>query len=128
MGGDGGGLDDLLGLAVLGRERETRRWLPLDSGVVLHRRPRDAQRDRPPGLRDFDATGELRIIEHLGDDMDDVEAIAREVVASGKLPPKDAAGVDPAASPSCRPHCSRAGLPPTRSSASRRAGVCPARS
>jgi phage terminase large subunit-like protein len=95
MGGDGGGLDDLLGLAVLGREKETGRWLLWCRAWcyigVLEMRKEIAAR-----LRDFEAAGEMRIIDQLGDDMDDVEAIAKQVVASGLLPEKDCVGVDPA--------------------------------
>lgn len=47
IGIDGGGLDDLLGVAVLGRERETKRWLgwahALISDVGLERRRANAE-------------------------------------------------------------------------------------
>lgn len=95
MGGDGGGLDDLLGLAVLGREKVTRRWL-LWTRAWCYVGVLDLRQEIAPRLRDFDNADELRIIERLGDDMEDAKAIAEEVVASGKLPPKNAVGVDPA--------------------------------
>jgi phage terminase large subunit-like protein len=95
MGGDGGGLDDLLGLAVLGREKGTRRWLLWCRAWcfigVLKRRKEIAAR-----LRDFEKAGDLRVINRLGEDMEDVKGITEQVVASGKLPDKNAAGVDPA--------------------------------
>ena len=95
MGGDGGGLDDLLGLAVLGREKGTRRWLLWCLGwcyaKVLERR-----KEIGPRLRDFESRGELTIVEALGDDMKAVTDIARQVRASGKTPCKNAVGVDPA--------------------------------
>lgn len=95
IGGDGGGLDDLLGLAVLGREKATRRWLLWCHGwcyvKVLERRKEIA-----PRLRDFESRGELTIVEALGDDMKAVTEIARQVRASGKVPRKNAVGVDPA--------------------------------
>lgn len=95
MGGDGGGLDDLLGLSVLGREKITRRWL-LWTRAWCYEGVLELRQEIAPRLRDFDNADELRIIERLGDDMEDVKAIAEEVVASGKLPPKNAVGVDPA--------------------------------
>ena len=54
MGVDGGGLDDLLGVAVLGRETGTRRWLLWSKAwanpSVLERRKGEASL-----LRDFEA-------------------------------------------------------------------------
>lgn len=93
MGGDGGGLDDLLGLAVLGREKDTGRWLLWNRAwcfeKVLERREEIA-----PKLQDLKAAGELTICETLGQDMEELEALARKVVESGKLPEKAAIGVD----------------------------------
>lgn len=95
LGADGGGLDDLLGFAVLGREKGSRRWLLWCRAWcfegVLERRKEIA-----PRLRDFERAGDMRIIERLGDDMDELTELTRKVVASGKLPAKNAAGVDPA--------------------------------
>lgn len=95
MGGDGGGLDDLLGLAVLGRERGTRRWLLwcrawCFAGVL------ELRKELAPRLRDFQKAGDLRIVDRLGDDMEELTELAKKVKASGKLPAKNAVGVDPA--------------------------------
>lgn len=95
MGGDGGGLDDLLGLGVMGREKETRRRLFWSHAwcheSVLHLRQSEAVR-----FRGFADDGDLTIIAELGDDMEEVTEIARQVVASRLLPEKNAVGVDPA--------------------------------
>lgn len=95
LGGDGGGLDDLLGLAVLGREKGTRRWLLWCHGwcyaKVLERR-----KDIATKLRDCEARGEITICETLGDDLKAVTDIARQVRASGKCPARNAVGLDPA--------------------------------
>ncbi len=70
VGIDGGGLDDLLGLAVLGRDRQTKEWLCWTHGWchvgVLERRKSIAQR-----LLDFQEAGELTIVEDdpLGDEL-----------------------------------------------------------
>jgi len=62
VGIDGGGLDDLLGLAVLGRDRQSKEWLCWSHGWchvgVLDRRKTIAQQ-----LLDFQERGELTIVE-----------------------------------------------------------------
>ena len=75
IGVDGGGLDDLFGLAVLGRERGTKCWLSWSHAWchrgVLSRRLSIASR-----LEDFAAAGELTIVD---DRLDDVSAIVEIV-------------------------------------------------
>ena len=95
---DGGGLDDLLGLAVAGRERGSDRWLMWFRawawGDVLQRR-----KDIAPALRDFAAQGDLVV---LGDDaqadqdVTEVVEILAQVKASGLMPETAAIGLDPA--------------------------------
>lgn len=94
IGIDGGGLDDLLGLAVLGRERGTGRWLAWNRAwaqpIVLKRR-----QNIVPQLRDFAAAREMEITERVGQDMDDLVSICREVADAGLLPGRHGIGVDP---------------------------------
>ena len=94
VGIDGGGLDDLLGLAVVGREKGTGRWLLWTHAwahpVVLERRKSEAAR-----LLDFAADGDLELVERLGNDIDGVAEICEQVLASGLLPEKSAIGMDP---------------------------------
>ena len=94
VGIDGGGLDDLLGLAVLGRDRDTRRWLHWSHTwahrVVLERRKSEAAR-----LQDFEAAGELTIVDEMGADVAGLADIVEQTAASGLLPEKNAIGVDP---------------------------------
>ena len=91
IGIDGGGLDDLLGLAVLGRDRITRHWLLWSRawahGSVLERRKGEAS-----VLRDFETAGELRIVANLGDDIAEIAALAERIDESGKL---GSVGLDP---------------------------------
>jgi phage terminase large subunit-like protein len=93
MGTDGGGLDDLLGLAVIGRDKVTREWLAwchaFADQKVLERRKEIAQ-----ALRDFEAEGSLTIGDGQARHSRFVALVA-QVVASGLLPAKDAVGVDP---------------------------------
>lgn len=95
VGVDGGGLDDLLGLTVIGREKGTRRWLWWSRAwahpIVLQRRKEIA-----PRLRDFAADGDLVMVEALGDDLQQAAAICAQVRDAGLLPEKAAIGLDPA--------------------------------
>ena len=109
IGLDGGGLDDLFGVAVVGRERETRRWLTwhkafahretLSAGAdeaneaksagVLDRRKAIAAR-----LMDFEKEGTLEWYEKPGDELEKVIAIVLKVRDAGLLPAEHAIGVD----------------------------------
>lgn len=90
---DGGGLDDLLGLCLLGRERGTGRWLHWGHAwahkIVLERRKEIA-----PRLLDFVKDGDLTLVENPGDDVLEVAAIICRVRDAGLLPEKQAIGVD----------------------------------
>lgn len=92
VGIDGGGLDDLFGLTVLGREKVTRDWLAWTHAWchhgVLTRRKSIAAR-----LRDFERAGELTIVnDELGDIAEIVEVVA-SIKDRGLLA---CVGVDPA--------------------------------
>lgn len=95
FGIDGGGLDDLLGLAAIGRERETRRWLVWTHAwahrIVLKRRMEIA-----PRLLDFQKAGDLTIVEHPGEDVVAVADMICKARDAGRLPEKHAIGVDAA--------------------------------
>jgi phage terminase large subunit-like protein len=77
VGGDGGGLDDLYGLCVAGRELATDRWLYWFKAWcwpdVLERRKQIA-----PLLKDFAADGDLVICDEreLDDDDESLRAAA----------------------------------------------------
>lgn len=91
IGIDGGGLDDLLGIAVIGRCAETRRWLTWTHAwahpSVLERRKEVAAR-----LLDFKSDGNLTMVNQIGDDVTEVADIVAQVEDSGKL---DKVGCDP---------------------------------
>ncbi|GFM73596.1 terminase [Pseudomonas cichorii] len=92
VGGDGGGLDDLLGLAVIGRVRSSRTWLHWAHAwahpSVLERRKSEA-----PRLLDLQATGDLTIVNRIGDDVDQLAAVVARINEAGLL---DKVGLDPA--------------------------------
>jgi phage terminase large subunit-like protein len=95
VGIDGGGLDDLLGLVVLGREKVTRKWL-LWAKAWAHKVVLERRKAIEPKLRDLEAAGDLTIVESPGEDVVQVAAVVRQVNKAGLLPEKHAVGVDAA--------------------------------
>lgn len=95
VGGDGGGLDDLLGLAVVGRERDTGKWLAWFHAwahkIVLERRKEIA-----PRLLDFQKEGTLTIVDLPGQDVEEFADIVCQVRDAGLLPEERGIGVDAA--------------------------------
>lgn len=93
IGIDGGGLDDLLGFAVLGRERETRRWLLWVKAwahpIVLKRRKEIA-----PTLKDFAKDGDLVFCEESTQDVREVADLCVRLFEAGLLPETLGIGVD----------------------------------
>jgi phage terminase large subunit-like protein len=88
---DGGGLDDLLGLDVIGRCKETRRWLTWGHAWA-HKSVLERRKEIAPRLMDFAKDGDLTLVERIGDDVSDVADICMQLEESGKL---DKIGVDP---------------------------------
>ncbi len=84
IGIDGGGLDDLLGLAVLGREVITGNWLlwtrAWANPIALERRKSEASK-----YRDFEKDGDLIIVSEIGQDIRQAGEIVRKCDASGLL-------------------------------------------
>jgi phage terminase large subunit-like protein len=84
IGVDGGGLDDLLGLAVIGRERGTGRWLSWCRAwaheIVLQRRKEIAEH-----LQDIAKTGDLVLVKTPGEDITQLADIVEQVNGSGLL-------------------------------------------
>lgn len=84
IGGDGGGLDDLLGMAVIGREKETRRWL-LWNRAWCHDKVLELRKNIAEQLRDYERDGDLVIISQSGMDCKEFGEICSTVYESGKL-------------------------------------------
>jgi phage terminase large subunit-like protein len=91
MGVDGGGLDDLLGLAVLGRDKDTRQWL-LWSRAWANPSVLERRKSEVSVLRDFERAGELVICDLFGDDIAEIAALAERIDKTGRL---HAVGLDP---------------------------------
>lgn len=92
VGIDGGGLDDLFGVCVLGRERGTRNWLAW-SHAWCHKGVLDRRKSIAALLRDFAAAGELTIVDDALDDIAAIVGIVEQVQDAGLLA---CVGVDPA--------------------------------
>lgn len=92
VGIDGGGLDDLLGVAVIGRCATTRRWL-IWTHAWAHPSVLERRTDIASQLLDFERDGDLTLVAQIGDDVDEVADMVAHIEASGKL---DKVGVDPA--------------------------------
>jgi phage terminase large subunit-like protein len=94
VGIDGGGLDDLFGLAVVGRCRVTKQWMAWHHAWcqpdVLEERKDIAER-----LRDFAAAGDLTICETVTQDVEEAAEIVADVRDAGLLPEGAAVGLDP---------------------------------
>jgi len=92
VGIDGGGLDDLLGLSVVGRDRETRQWL---AWFKAWAHPSVLQRNKAEAARfnDFAKLGDLVLVKRIGDDVDEVADIVEQIESAGLL---DKVGIDPA--------------------------------
>jgi phage terminase large subunit-like protein len=101
VGIDGGGLEDMLGLTVMGREAGTRRWLTWSKAwifaPVLERYQSEAAR-----WQDFAAQGDLVIADVLGEDVAQLADLVKFIADSGLFPIGDkgeerpAIAVDPA--------------------------------
>ena len=94
VGIDGGGLDDLFGLAVLGRCRETRTWL-LWTHAWAHDDVMTRRADIATRLLEFAADGDLTISKDALEPITQAADIVQRVQDSGLLPEADAVGLDP---------------------------------
>jgi len=95
VGGDGGGLDDLLGQAVVGRERETGRWL-VWFHAWAHKIALERRKEIAPRLLDFQREGSLTIVDRPGQDVQEFVDNVCRVRDAGLLPEKQGIGVDAA--------------------------------
>lgn len=84
IGVDGGGLDDLFGVCLLGRDKETKDWLAWGR-AWCHKGVLDRRKSIASRLRDFEAEGTLTILDDELGDIAAIVEIATDVKARGKL-------------------------------------------
>ncbi|MCZ4351542.1 terminase large subunit [Roseovarius aestuarii] len=95
VGIDGGGLDDLFGLAVIGRDRETKTWLHW--GKVWAHPEVLKRKEIVPTLMDFARAGDLVLVgeDEPTRDITEVADIVERILDLGLLPEEAAVGLDP---------------------------------
>ncbi|MEK8235423.1 terminase large subunit, partial [Escherichia coli] len=107
VGIDGGGLDDLLGMYVIGRDRETREWLGWGHAwaheTAVLRRKSEASR-----FQDFVACGDMTIVRRVGDDTAEVAEYVRRIHEAELL---DHIGIDPSGVGQILDSLAEAGIP-----------------
>lgn len=93
VGIDGGGLDDLLGFAAIGREIGTGNLL-LWTHAWAHEIVKSRRKEIAPKLEDFAKLGQLTFVDVPGEDVAAVADLVFRIDATGLLAEKDAIGVD----------------------------------
>lgn len=92
VGGDGGGLDDLLGLTLCGRDRDTKKKL-IWSHAWAHPSVLERHKQFEAQIRDYAKRGEVTLVDRVGDDVLEFAAIVKRVFDAGLL---YKVGLDPA--------------------------------
>lgn len=93
VGLDGGGLDDLLGMAVLGRDIDDPRIWRAWFRAWVHPIALERRKSEAPKYLDYASDGDLIIVEEIGQDIEQLCSIIGQCEDSGLL---DRVGVDPA--------------------------------
>lgn len=92
LGIDGGGLDDLLGFAALGRLKKDPRIWWLWSRAWANKLALERRKENIPKYKDFEKEKSLVVVDKVGEDIDQLALIAKQIYDSGKL---DKIGLDP---------------------------------
>src|SRR6266550_2030084 len=84
IGIDGGGLDDLLGVAIVGRDKVTKKWLVWTHAFIS---PEGEERRKTNSTvyNNFIEDGDLTRVDQLPDDLTEVATIVKHVKDSGLL-------------------------------------------
>jgi phage terminase large subunit-like protein len=94
VGIDAGGLDDHAGLALIGREKVTRKWLHW-AHAWAYASALERRKSIAPTIRDLERAGDMTIVDQLGDDIEELVSIIERVDRARLLPDENAIGVDP---------------------------------
>ncbi len=92
IGIDGGGLDDLLGLYVIGRCKDSGQKLGWGYAWA-HPSVLERRKEIAPALQDFSKDGHLTLVKRVGDDVDELADIVEMIHGANLL---DKIGCDPA--------------------------------
>jgi phage terminase large subunit-like protein len=107
VGIDGGGLDDLFGLSVIGREKDTKRWLWWSRGWA-HPEVLERRKDIADALLSFN---DLIVCDHATQDVCDAADLIQKIYQAGLLPEAAGIGLDPYAIASLIDELTSRGLP-----------------
>lgn len=91
VGVDGGGLDDLFSLSVMGRVKNSRQWLHWNHCWV-HEKVLELRKADAPTLQDLEKAGDLTITKRVGQEIEEAAPMILLVKKSGLL---HKIGVDP---------------------------------
>ncbi|HGM9819114.1 TPA: terminase large subunit [Proteus mirabilis] len=91
VGIDGGGLDDLLGLSIVGRCKNTRQWLSW-SHAWGHSSVFERRKSEVAKLLDFEKDGDFTLVAQIGDDTKEVADIVERIYQTRLM---DKIGIDP---------------------------------
>ncbi|MBB6652259.1 terminase large subunit [Proteus mirabilis] len=91
VGIDGGGLDDLLGLSIVGRCKNTRQWLSW-SHAWGHSSVFERRKSEVAKLLDFEKDGDFTLVTQIGDDTKEVADIVERIYQTRLM---DKIGIDP---------------------------------
>jgi phage terminase large subunit-like protein len=94
VGVDGGGLDDLLGLALCGRDKITKDWL-FWFRAWAHPDALEQRKQNQAQYSQFQKDGDLVICADATQDIEELVEIIGKVFDAGLLPEKHAIGLDP---------------------------------
>lgn len=94
VGIDGGGLDDLAGIGVIGRERVTKTWLHWGHAWA-HSEVLELRQEIAPRLLDFKKDGDLTICEDATQDIREIADVCEKLFLAGLLPKEYGIGLDP---------------------------------
>ena len=92
FGVDGGGLDDLLGAAAVGRDAESGEWLHW-AKAWAHPSVMERRKSERSKFEQFSDDGDLVLVDRMGQDIEELADCVDRIEQSGKL---DKIGVDPA--------------------------------
>lgn len=92
-GVDGGGLDDLMAIAVLGRHAKSRNWLHWGRAWA-HPDVFERRKEIAPRLRDFEREGDLMVCTETDQDVIEIADICERLFLMGRLPERAGIGLD----------------------------------
>ena len=110
VGIDGGGLDDLFGFYVIGRDKEDRSLWYGWSKTWVHPIALERRKENMTRMKDFEKQGDLTIVEHIGQDVEQAGEIAKRIYDTGKMP-EQGFGLDKEGMPALLDGLLEAGIP-----------------